>query len=638
MISSKLAILAASIGFVCTLGCSDLANVQSAYDRRAGAAKQPPDVTADELAQDKNAPTCGLSMQLLNRSDSGQLRMISERVCIEGSDHQLALPSKLKLWVNDNGSYSRYHVCRDGTDKATHADPNVITCEWNGIFRHTWPWTIVLSTNGAALKTQIQGVRAFRNGALVWIWVPKPSDTLAELTVPGRDLKGTLMPEDAPLDLRIIPSGVTVDAAVLAAKVQARPSQWATQSKVIENAILTSPSLANGKLKDEVTCLEYRVAMVRYHAAQIAGSTTTLPVAPVDCKDVPQDSTPDGLRQRYEQLKQDASQDVDATEQKFVDDVNAYRTKLSASENQALTTFQQALRDFWAGQGAWWADLQTNGKANSDTDRAAYLKLLDDTQARRAIIEGNPKDAWAKLAKAVKTPTEAELVWLKTRGTPEELQFLISQTDALLTQGLQAVDDTIALAGELKKDAIRIVGSRDEQAQLFLRAANALQTVSPLQAITPNPDLLPGERALAMRYSDPWQFFFVAPWTGFPVSVGGDADFSGANLIPIVDAMGWRYQFSGSRLADVRAGIGLTALSFTSKEDSTDPATGVTSKKDVQQFRFTPEANFGFGNLKLGVGYAMGGDSLSSKERVRVLVGADLYKLISGNNLELGTQ
>jgi hypothetical protein len=146
-----------------------------------------------------------------------------------------------------------------------------------------------------------------------------------------------------------------------------------------------------------------------------------------------------------------------------------------------------------------------------------------------------------------------------------------------------------------------------------------------------NPDPLPGERGLAMRYSDPFQFFLFAPWTGFPVSMQGKADFSGANLLPIVDVVGFRHQFGGSRVGDIRVGLGATALSFTAKQEQT-LANGDVVVEDKPQLRMAPEFNIGLANLKVGVAYAL--SPLKPDQNVRILVGADLLKLITGQNVE----
>ena len=142
-----------------------------------------------------------------------------------------------------------------------------------------------------------------------------------------------------------------------------------------------------------------------------------------------------------------------------------------------------------------------------------------------------------------------------------------------------------------------------------------------------------------MRYSDHLQLFFIAPWTGFPVSTKGKADFSGANLIPILDAIGGRWQPSGSRFADFRIGVGVTALSFNAKVpqltlSDTNAITLTTAEQP--QLRFAPEGNLSIANFKFGCAVAIGGN-LPTIERVRFLVGADLYKILSGVNLEAGT-
>jgi hypothetical protein len=65
-----------------------------------------------------------------------------------------------------------------------------------------------------------------------------------------------------------------------------------------------------------------------------------------------------------------------------------------------------------------------------------------------------------------------------------------------------------------------------------------------------------------------------------------------------------------------------------------DEAAGTTEEK------FTPavQANLGLANLKIGLAYAPGskqpGSDSKAEDVLRVLIGTDLFKLISGSNAE----
>jgi hypothetical protein len=546
--------------------------------------------------------------------------MLSERVCVLAADGPIAVPRDFKIWMNDRASWDNYGLCLDGVE---HPSAEVAVCRWNGVFRDSYPWTFVFT--GKNVADAAQAVRVFRNGELVWTWVPRPGARLEELVIEGKDLLGHLIPQDSAIDVRILPAGVTVDQSVLAAKVEKRPSQWQVQLGIAREALLSSPSVAGGILREKVECLHHRVELVNHYAGRIAGATAGKPSTPAGCDaDVPSPPA-ESLLAKYRTLRGKAAGEVDDAEQELKQSISAYRERLGKKEREQLAKFEEQTRLFWEGKGTWWP-----AGSHTDAERAAYLKDMEDPAVLRSVVAGGVPSVWNG-----RVPTEAELWWLRTRGTPAELALVLRQADALVSQGLGAVDDTLALVSELRKDAVRVASSPDEQARLFLRTAQSLQNTPIFDGRVDNPEPLPGERALTMKYSDHWQWFSIAPWNAFPVSLKGKAEFDGANLIPIVDLLGWRYQFSGSRLGDLRVGVGATVLAFTVRKEQT-LAGGGTELVDREQLRIVPEANVGFANVKLGVARAFRPpNAWQDHEEWRLLVGADLYKLVSGKNVEV---
>ncbi|APR81336.1 Hypothetical protein A7982_06683 [Minicystis rosea] len=620
-----------------SVGCSPSVAkpVKDAYD---AAVKADPEVGPNK----KDPAACPITLQLVNGSGD-EPRMISEVACVSLSGNTIALPTTMRLWISEAG-WDHYRVCQDNSVKKVANVAGVEECVWNGTYRYTYPFTMRLHSNAdKGLASQIKAARVFLNGDLVWKWVPQANDATTDLVIPGSELKRMLLPEGAPIDLRIIPQGVEVDQAVLAAKVEVRPAQWKRQLEIAGDAILTSPSFAQGKLKEKVQCIVYRAKSAAYNASQISGSKSqSAPTLPPECPATPAIPVPNSLSARYADLKtksvQEFNQELNQLEASFKASVAQYSSSVHESDTQALKAFKERAKDFFngkGGDGTFWGELDGKG-VDRTAQRQALLALFDNyPEAKKAILAGRENDIWGKppvvkvpAAALPARPTREELVWVSTRGTIQQLEAALDNVDAMIKQGLDAIDQTVVLQGELRKDVVRFANSTDEQARLFLRVANNLQGTSPFEQMRDNPEALPGERALGMRYSDRWQFFGIAPWTGFPVGLNGQADFSAANLIPIIDVVGIRYQWVGSRFADVRAGLGLTALSFSIP----DPKTPTSS---TSQFRFAPELNLGLANLKVGVSFAVGGTGLTDTERLRVLFGADLYKLISGNNLEV---
>jgi hypothetical protein len=601
---------------------------------------------------------CPVTIQLESRGyvlDHEWTRIISEEACTKLDGESAALPTKLQLWYSTAG-FDDYQICQEDNIKDTkHA--KVKTCLWNGRYRHTYPFNFIIRSkrmDGASvvpLAKQVKAIRIFLNGDLAWKWVPSstetqptPTETYADIVAPGRDIRRRLLPEGARMDLRIIPHDVMVDQALLDAKVAEKHEVWKQQLELMGNAVLTSNSFAEGKLKEKLGCITYRAKEAAYLVGRLGGGKgLTAPTLPSGCEAVPPADIPNSLTARYAGLKVKTQQEVDALVFGFRQEVLALKGKVAGKQADDKAKLEQAAKDFWAGTGDVWKGIDSAaGTTSRDAKRAAFRKKIDDDKnARAAVASGAWKTIW-KAPKAEDNPTPTEVAWLEMIATGNTVKDFVDQADRAVTQALGGFQSAIDLAEQLQKDVLRFANSTDEQAQLLLRVANSVQGTSPFEQMKDNPDLIHGEKALGMRYSDHWQWFLFAPWTAFPAGLSGKVDFTAANLVPIVDVIGYRYQWQATRFADIRAGIGFTALSFSTPDASksaTDP------NATTNHFLPAPEVNIGIANFKLGMAFALAGGSLTntcpantdcllSKDRWRFLIGADLYKLISGNNVE----
>lgn len=98
----------------------------------------------------------------------------------------------------------------------------------------------------------------------------------------------------------------------------------------------------------------------------------------------------------------------------------------------------------------------------------------------------------------------------------------------------------------------------------------------------------------------------------------------------MIDLLGFRVQFGRSRFADFRMALGGSGFEDKEKASAEDATRRV--------FNWAAHASVGFGTVKLGLGMVFNNRSSFDGDparRLRVIVGADLLKLITGRNIEL---
>jgi hypothetical protein len=137
-----------------------------------------------------------------------------------------------------------------------------------------------------------------------------------------------------------------------------------------------------------------------------------------------------------------------------------------------------------------------------------------------------------------------------------------------------------------------------------------------------------------MEYGDPFQFFGLAPWHGVPFRLTRNpgASLGIQNAIPILDVVGFRYQWGSGRSTSIRAGLGLMYFQDEDVVRMQMPSSGAGGMSAVTEsvFNFAIEANVSWTGLIVGAGYVTNDRSYAGKAdwaRFRLIVGADLLKV-----------
>jgi hypothetical protein len=202
---------------------------------------------------------------------------------------------------------------------------------------------------------------------------------------------------------------------------------------------------------------------------------------------------------------------------------------------------------------------------------------------------------------------------------------LASVVDADIQALLGSTEGARALADRLAEKGREVAASPARQAEIFKAVVESPHASAgdPFDPRIDNPALLAGEQKLDMRYADQLQFFFLAPWNGVPIRASStEADVSAAVAVPLLDLAGVRYQWAKSRFADLRWAVGI-GYAVTEVPETNEQQTGAL-----------PNTSLGMGTFKIGLGIMTGGGLGNTSERLRIVIGADLFKLITGSNVE----
>lgn len=216
----------------------------------------------------------------------------------------------------------------------------------------------------------------------------------------------------------------------------------------------------------------------------------------------------------------------------------------------------------------------------------------------------------------------------KRAGAEKQLEaqaaIVLEENSRDLLEQLHALRRSLA---DRIRAAVHQSGGREAQLELYASLVREIgERSEALDARSPNPPIMPGESAIAMRYGDNLQGFFLAAWNGVPMRLRDQVgfDFKATIAIPILDIGGIRLQWGRSRLSEFRLAGG--AMVFQEENFATD-------RKSDSVLRVAPQISISVGTFRVGVAW-VANQSDPFVDRLRLLLGVDLVKLITGTNFE----
>jgi hypothetical protein len=529
--------------------------------------------------------------------------------CIKRPGQELQLPARVMIAAPD-GRPSLERFCNDEAESgytvvAPGVEKEVKACEWNGIFHSSRPFTVSLvAGTGHHVGEYVDLLRIYRNGDLMAAWnrVSDQEDS-SRVVITGNSLKSgafaaTHPPHLSPMDIRIVPH---VDGLVREVELKLRDDRAQFLAR-LSAAFQAASIVALPPDSPEYASLACLRSSLKSSAQRISRAVSEHTLVEFDTAcDVLTGGKPDAqpLGAAYRALKDRSGDEVDKLRAKAYSSIGDLR---DAVVKGIPAQRRKLIEAFLAGAFKNAPLTEKHRKAIESCKR----ELVDrDASAGcgAAIIDADPK-----LTQLFETVSGA----MKTLDA--DVKFVTG-----------TADEAFALADRLATRAKDIATDTDTQAQIFNAFAQSLSAQGdPFEPLRDNPALLAGEQKIDLLYADKFQWFLFAPWNGVPIRVTGDTggDLSAAVVVPFVDVLGGRYQWSRSRFSDLRAAIGIGYI-------QTEPV-----GSDEKRSAALPNLSVGLGTLKIGAGFALGEGFGNAGERLRIVVGADLFKLISGSNVE----
>ena len=136
-----------------------------------------------------------------------------------------------------------------------------------------------------------------------------------------------------------------------------------------------------------------------------------------------------------------------------------------------------------------------------------------------------------------------------------------------------------------------------------------------------------------MKYGDPFQWYFLAPWHAVTYRLAGNrgANTPGVeNAIPVIDLIGTRWNF-GHGWRYLRLGVG---VAYIKDQVQSISVAGVMQTSD--SLHFITEGNINVGGYSIGGGLVVGdGEQFPRfRDRWRLFVGVDVVRLSTGTPTE----
>ena len=235
------------------------------------------------------------------RERTHQITARFETVCVKRAGDEFGLPSRLYLGNAQDGvesgdpenadpdsaktSRTSKRMCRKRSSK--HPE----LCLWNNRFHDRFPISFRFRSASPhkPLSRFIRVVRVLRNGELAYTWTGANSGatmtddpTGTQLTIRGADLRASLVPYRAEIDLRVVPEGIDVDGSILEAKVSETEEHWSVVLAGLRSA--ASDTLLDGEAREAVQCAMWKLGKTLSASFQLLGkSPPSVPPQPPNC-------------------------------------------------------------------------------------------------------------------------------------------------------------------------------------------------------------------------------------------------------------------------------------------------------------------------------------------------------------------
>lgn len=545
---------------------------------------------------------CEVFLKLAFKQNTGLLApdVRTEDICIKRAGQSIKIPDSIQLYFGETSFASRFDTfcyghrkdALSGSAPASVAAPVEpfptvkgitarTTCSWNAHYNNRYPFDIFIWTgNKEPLAQYIKLIRVLRNGKLAFTWngIERPEWSLY---IQGSWLTAHNLPHLADFGLRITGQGVQIPNEIINAKAVPRLTEWQVQAGRLKLALDASLTTVAPNSKKRWECVKWHAKAVEEAARFLGGALGS--------------QSADEVQRRVDEQKPASLGAADCP-----------------APNLQLANLKPLSKIYAEFKNSTAEDLQ-------NLAREQIKKLSTATKIDLLPLVNTLRDELVKLP------------------ATDKARQAIEQLDAVATHALGLTDQLIAATLEIRESVVNLGKDPAQQAQLVANVAEVLEKEAPVfEPRVANPPPLSGEQELHMEYGDRHQYFLLTPWNlvSFRLTQNPGTSPGWENLIPAIDLVGYRFQWAKSRFADLRIGLGI----FLAKD--TLPAMaemGQMTNKDV--YNFAMEVNIGLGGIKFGAGYLLSNNAgsmpLEQADRFRLLIGADLIKLITGRNLEV---
>jgi hypothetical protein len=546
-------------------------------------------------------------------------------VCIKRVGETIRLPENFLIWSND--VFKHQHrlraegsVCAPNTAERRTSVDNWGTCTWSGVYRNKYPFTFELEAN-EALQSLVSAVRIYRNGAIAYAWSSAPElYPVRMITVAGSRLKRRRTPHAADFDLRIFPVDDHVVTPEIVEQAIKTRKDW-TEDFINSIAVEEKNNLAQRDVSPDVSPAD-------------AGERTSSIGATQEKKSL--SHAPPGVEKRSGNEGEDFCRESElsasvAQAQRLIeavlpakDNVPELRTAGSCCP-RADTTASDARPNAWAPV----------------FEPRVRNRLRDALRALTGKSLGTCTKLEDELREAIGALARADARASSTNETAITDNAASREHGATTAQALSSPACTKAAAKDAQLALTALVGpiealcrglhedssAREQSLTLALALAHDVESRgSATEALVPNPQVLPGERSLDMTYGDTFQWYGLGGWTAAPLKITGDVslELRPTVVLPIVDVAGARWMWGPSRLSEFRLASGVAVLQESIQRR------GREKDRLCASWHF----NVSVGTFRVGLASVIRDGRREFTDSLRLLIGVDLVKLITGDNFE----